>query len=32
MISNKYCHLDPNYKKLFDEIETEISKKSQKKF
>ena len=29
-VSSKYCHLDPNYKKLFDEIETEISKKSQK--
>ena len=30
LISSKYCNLDPNYKKLFDEIETEISKRSQK--
>ena len=30
LISNKYCLIDPNYKKLFDEIESEISKRSEK--
>ena len=30
LISSKYCNLDPNYKKLFEEIENEISKKSKK--
>ena len=30
LVSSKYCHMDPNYKSLFDEIETEISKKSKK--
>lgn len=29
-VSSKYCHLDPNYKKLFEEIENEITKKSKK--
>ena len=30
LVSSKYCNLDPNYKKLFTEIETELSKKSPK--
>ncbi len=30
LISSKYCYLDPNYKSLFEEIESEISKKSEK--
>lgn len=29
-IVNNYCILDPNYKNLFTEIETELSKKSEK--
>ena len=30
MVSSKYCNLDPNYKALFEEIEKEISNKSEK--
>ena len=30
LVSSKYCNLDPNYKNLFTEIETELSKKSPK--